>query len=618
MTTTTNIAVQANEPNVVVVNGDKTVTITTPELQVDLSGSNANVNQTEPEVTATTPSSPDTQGIVASPDLSALVADIETLVSLSGLGEGNIPSPGLFNFTPDFIEITDTINLLLSTGRLFEDSISIVDSALKQFGKQLSDTTVLSDIFSTVVDFNRTVLDSISATDDVLGVANIDDDQYVTFGKFLVDTSTITDSISTALAINRTLTESFSTTELLEFQSTKVISDFVYPTDDILGEAVIDDDQYATFGKNLIDTNTITDTIVLLSAFDRLFTDNTTLIENISIGVNSQYNDSISFVDNILFSVGLFRTFSDSFSIGESLSFNINSASSDSIVINDTIGIVAEYNRSFTDTATLIENISIGVNSQYNDSISFVDNISFSTGFLRTFSDSFSITESLLLNINSVSLDSIAINDTVEIVAAYARNITDSITLNEILSLAVASQYNDSISINELISFNAGSRLVDNTTLSDIFSSTTSFNRIVSDFVYPTDDILGEAVIDDDQYATFGKNLTDTNTITDTIALVASYLRTITDNFSFTENVSLIISSSIQDTLLSSDSVLLVFTKEIRDTVSFIENVVISLGNARIVTDTITISESKTAFQQSYFQDTSYTVSDYVGQTYTI
>jgi len=75
---------------------------------------------------------------------------------------------------------------LVDNGDYLVYGASAYDYFSAGFGKPVTEPTIVSsETFSRIIAFNRTFEEPLEATDDVLGEANIDDDQYVVFGKTL-------------------------------------------------------------------------------------------------------------------------------------------------------------------------------------------------------------------------------------------------------------------------------------------------------------------------------------------------------------------------------------------------------------------------------------------------
>jgi hypothetical protein len=86
-----------------------------------------------------------------------------------------------------FSSTTNTEQFNKTSGKLLPETETVTDQKRLNIGKVLPETANTSVLFSRTVVFNRLVLDIVDATDDFLGLANIDDDQIASVGKKLID-----------------------------------------------------------------------------------------------------------------------------------------------------------------------------------------------------------------------------------------------------------------------------------------------------------------------------------------------------------------------------------------------------------------------------------------------
>jgi hypothetical protein len=194
------------------------------------------------------------------------------------------------------------------------------------------------------------------------------------------------------------------------------------------------------------------------------------------------------------------------------------------------------------------------------------------------------------------------------------------------------------LGIFDAYSLNYSKSLVESVAAVDSLNVSLAYFRNISDIIKATDDILGEANIDDDQYLFFTKLLDDSATITDSISFQNSFNRFFTDSPVLADSFSNVFSKNINESLTVSDALIVFFDRAsiINDTAgstdSFIksisqnnsESVAISdtialqMAFNRALSDTLTISEFKILVIQNYFSDPSYSTEGYSGTIYTI
>ena len=116
-----------------------------------------------------------------------------------------------------------------------------------------------------------------------------------TLGKVFADGSAMTDN--DVLAIGKALADPTISTDAIAFQQITVFNDIVGVTDDIDGAASILDDQEMQFVKNTTNTSAITDLFTRVVAFNRTFTDPTTMTDNESWSLGKGITELPSLTD---------------------------------------------------------------------------------------------------------------------------------------------------------------------------------------------------------------------------------------------------------------------------------------------------------------------------------
>ena len=164
-------------------------------------------------------------------------------------------------------------------GKGIADLAQESDISYYRVGKGATDTATSTDTLTRAVNYNRSLTDFIDATDDFLGVANIDDDQVARVGKGVTDTTTTADTLTRTVNYNKSLTDTAQESDTSFYRVGKGVTDtatstdtltravnynrsltdFIDATDDFLGVANIDDDQVARVGKILLNYANIAD-----------------------------------------------------------------------------------------------------------------------------------------------------------------------------------------------------------------------------------------------------------------------------------------------------------------------------------------------------------------------
>jgi len=150
-------------------------------------------------------------------------------------------------------------------------------------GVNVSDRAGAEDAF--VFAMTRQLVD-VAATVDLVSK---------TLGKVFADGSAMTDN--DVLAIGKALADPTISTDAIAFQQITVFNDIVGVTDDIDAAASILDDQEMQFVKNTTNASAITDLFTRVVAFNRTFTDPTTMTDNESWSLGKGITELPSLTD---------------------------------------------------------------------------------------------------------------------------------------------------------------------------------------------------------------------------------------------------------------------------------------------------------------------------------
>lgn len=216
-------------------------------------------------------------------------------VELKGLGEGYVSDPSLFVYNGDNTQTLGVFSKLL--GKPVVELSSATEVLRINAAKVFSEIRTASDNLLLVVDWVRKIDDSPQsqfANKDILSVSlakSLLEQKLVTdtvaksFATSFSDSNTAIDMVATTVQTPKqdSFAASDSVTLLVDFRP--LIQDWVYSTDDVLGNANIDDDQYMLFNKVAIDSSTSADTAL--------------------ISISKALNDNIASIDAIVKSAGV-------------------------------------------------------------------------------------------------------------------------------------------------------------------------------------------------------------------------------------------------------------------------------------------------------------------------
>ena len=167
----------------------------------------------------------------------------------------------------------------------------------------------------------------------------------------------------------------------------------------------------------------------------------------------------------------------------------------------------------------------------------------------------------------------------------------NSVFVTETLAKSVGKDESDNFVASDLLALNPVKGAVDNTALAD--DKQLDVEKVIFDNVYHTDDVGGEASVDDDQTIQFIKVRSELAFVTDSLARTAAYQR------QFTES------------LAASDLTLINVSVGTLDLVQVVETTAKLL--AKGTSDTLAGIDSGTLLNQDYVDNPFYFADDYVG-----
>ena len=163
--------------------------------------------------------------------------------------------------------------------------------------------------------------------------------------------------------------------------------------------------------------------------------------------------------------------------------------------------------------------------------------------------------------------------------------------------------------------------------VADTFVRTVAYSRSPSDSVGVTDDIDGEAGVDDDQNIQFWKNRTDQANASETVgkdfvtsrsdtsnaaeAKILQFAKPVSDGSEVSDAEIRSIGKPISDSGEAAEAKILAFAAIKTDSTDAAENAIKSVGKIR--SDSATSSDSGTLLNQDYVDNPNYFADDYVG-----
>lgn len=237
-------------------------------------------------------------------------------VELKGFGEGYVSDPSLFVYNGDNTQTLEVFSKLL--GKPIAELSSATEVLRINAAKVFTDLQTASDNLLLVVDWVRKIDDSPQsqfANKDILSVSlakSLLEQEFVTdtvaksFATSFLDSNIATDMVATTVQTPKqdSFAASDSVTLLVDFRP--LIQDWVYSTDDVLGNANIDDDQYMLFNKVTIDSSILVDAVIISTS--RALNDNIASIDAIVKSTGVSLTDSVGLPDVLVKSLAASKT----------------------------------------------------------------------------------------------------------------------------------------------------------------------------------------------------------------------------------------------------------------------------------------------------------------------
>jgi len=466
----------------------------------------------------------------------------------------------------DALAATDPYFSISGFNRVFVDRANIteyIDSIATSIIK--SDAVTAQDYYSGVANFYRQVDELKTFTDQTVlyfskyyrsEPLSIDDTNAKRVNKY-PDNDLVTQT-----------DESFTVTDFV-----RNFQDFIDATDDYYAQANIDDDQYADFIKSVADNVTIGEavdvlpiTFTIYSPQEALFANSDTNSMFISIYPNTE---TISKFEERIIDINKYIPTDTIYNYSQPKSFIRH--------VNDDDSITTSEDIVFTNVVYIDFLVEIIGSDDYE----------YSLETRKVQADTLVLAEYLIKEMyyRRIIPEILSINSGLE--RRYIQVNKDLDNTNNYVYL----QNNDT----QYLKPNKG--LTDQNFVFEDFTTRLTSSFGLYDTVTATDDYYGAANIDDDQYATFNKTLSDTNTTTDT--------------FKYTAFI-----QQLQAFTLSEENKFNV-GKNVVETLHFMETFTYDKFAVTLFSDQILKSDSGTINNQNYFAST-YVAPGYVGTNRTI
>lgn len=369
----------------------------------------------------------------------------------------------------DFGYVLD--QLAVSLGKTFSDSANFSLTVTYDFAKSIGETAQTSDVLTKAtgsslqdqpiisenidsIYFSKITFDtanfssatSVSTTKPLSDTAAFVDDQTTNFGKGLEDSPVTGDLLALeydkflansgagtdtqALSIGKVADDSANFTLETTLDTTKLLSDSIHVTDDVDGEASIEDDQNMLFTKSRTEVIWLTDSLDRTVAYSRAFSDSGVASDNvINFQTSKGLDDTVSSddstqtafgkalsdnglaTDNLLRSVDYIRAFAEQGDYNDSATLLAGKVSSDNFSATDLFARTVSFSRNFSDSASLGDFTAIDIvfTREFSDSAIWQDGVSLGVSTVLT--DNGYVLENKVKSFGKGNSDSASVTD---------------------------------------------------------------------------------------------------------------------------------------------------------------------------------------------------------------
>lgn len=182
------------------------------------------------------------------------------------------------------------------------------------FGKSVSEISQISDLFGRFVSFKRDFSDAFSVTQlqtmemgkNLSDTGAFTEVQIHDMGKNLTESPAITDSVLKETVFNRSHGDAFDSTDVFErvVSYNRDFTETIYATDDLDGEASLQDDQEMQFTKTRTELSFVSESLDRSVSYNRDFADAYDATDDTVLGVGKVFDNIGDFVDAHSFDVG--------------------------------------------------------------------------------------------------------------------------------------------------------------------------------------------------------------------------------------------------------------------------------------------------------------------------
>jgi hypothetical protein len=520
----------------------------------------------------------------------------------------------VFKFDTVLIQAADIV--LVKSDKLFSDNVYTANNELTTLRSQkvVPEVSVISEslqkaIAAILADIPKVTESTSKFLSTTLGLDQVTFTDYITVSRLISFINQITISEFNTLTPIKNSVELITTQDILSriANFNLELLDFIDATDDYYGLANIDDDQYATVNKTLIDNSQVLDSLTAAYALP-LAIDIFNVSDSSILTAKSAFIESIKISEQII-SREISKILQDIVNKSDSLTNRLSKFFTDNVTILSSDLLVLFNSINFTpETTTVYDNNRFIVKPIFIEPIKIPEQL-ISHEISKILQDIVNKSDSLANKLNKFFTDNVTILSTDLLVLSNTINFTpETITINDNSKLTVKPIFIESNQVSEqIINREIGKILQDIVNKSETLNKTVGKTLIDSMTIFSTESIESYlnkefGLVDTFQSLEtfrqqFNKLSADSITTSDSIQNYG-YGKGITDNiFSSETLITKGLSKYIRETLRVSDIIITSYTVA---------------GPSKNITELLTVTSSVTINKQNYFAS-NYVSSGYAG-----
>lgn len=460
-------------------------------------------------------------------------------------------------------------------GKVLRDGASFLDAYRIAYGKGLSDTARFSDTHRR--DVTKDVADSFAAADKA------------------------------AFSLSRSLADSFAALDIASRLVEKVLFDAAQITDDVDGQASIDDDQEVNFVKVISQQALASEEFSRIVAFTRAYQEIATATDLASVGAEKPRFDLASIADAYV------HVFSKNAIDGAELSDLTIRASGKAIVepalAADLFSFLFETAR--FDGATVTDAAQVEAGKVFQDASQVSDSFDRTVAFVRPFEDIPVFSSHHFMDFFMVQ-DDVYMQGFDYFAQDYVED-GDRFFIRDACSPALTKRPSDNAQFSDLISSRQVGKGILDTAWFDESQARFITKTLIEGFT-ATDDFDGNASALDDETMSFTKTRTDNAGASDALTYVAQFFRTPSETAQFQDAINRQCGKPLADAMRALDAPALTFSRPASD--AFTATDLFARVPGKGLNDQATFTDTGSLRSQGYC-DFSYFAEDFVGASRT-